>query len=255
MSFLRRPKLFFIGLLAGAVATSPMLAADAANGSMPKDRAALDAYLHDFIMRNPSLLRESLLKLDREEQVENTKRVLREFKNDLYQAGSPEIGSSSAKAKIVVFYDYNCPYCRATDPTLKAFLKANPDTALVLKDVASFGEDSEAVARIALAANLQGKFEPLHEALMAQKGKSTEARALEVAAKIGLDVSRLKKDAASPAVTDMLKRNRDLANRLNASMTPFFIVAYNGISGAPEDLVKQLDEYVGEVRKTGCDVC
>lgn len=255
MSFLPRSMLFLMTPLAAAVAASPMFAADPPSDQMPKDRAGLDAYLHDFIVRNPHLLREALLRLDREEQVENAKRVLRELKGDLYHAGSPEIGAHTAKVKIVVFYDYNCPYCRATSPTLAAFLKANPDTTLVLKDVASFGEDSEAIARIALAANLQGKFEPLHEALMAQKGKSTEARALEAAAKIGLDVGRLKKDAASPAVADLLKRNRDLANRLNASVTPFFIIAYNGISGAPEDLVKQLTEYVGEVRKAGCDVC
>lgn len=255
MSFLPRSMLFMVALLAGIVATSPTFAADAPSDPMPKDRAALDAYLRDFIMRNPHLLRESLAKLDQEEQIDNAKRVLRGLKGDLYGAGSPEIGARNATAKIVVFYDYNCSYCRAASPTLAAFLKANPDTALVLKDVASFGADSEAVARIALAANLQGKFEPLHEALMAQKGKSTEARALELAAKIGLDVGRLKKDAASPAVSDLLKRNRDLANRLNASMTPFFIVAYNGISGAPEDLAKQLGEYVGEVRKSGCDVC
>jgi len=244
-----------IMLIAGISAPVLTRAQDIPADALPKDRSALDAYIREFILKNPQVVRDALVKLDREEQVAQTKKVLSGYKDDLYRAGSPEIGNPSAKVKIVEFFDYNCPYCRASYPKLKAFLAANPDTALVVKDVASLGADSEAVARIALAANLQGKFAVLNDALMALKGKTTEARALETAAKLGLDVARLKKDAQSASVSELLARTRQLADRLTVNTTPLFIIGHNGISGAPDDLDAQLAEYVGEIRKSGCEVC
>lgn len=249
----RRLTALVISLMVAAFATSAPRAAE--TDSFPKDPAALDAYIREFILKNPQVVREALLSLDREEQAANAKKVLIGFKGDLYQAGSPEIGNADAKVKIVEFFDYNCSYCRATYPKLRAFLKANPDTKIILKDVASFGPDSEAVARIALAAQQQGKFDVLNDALMTMKGKATEARALEFAEKLGLDVARLKKDAQSAATAELLTRTRGLADRINANMTPLFVIGHNGISGVPDDFDAQLAEYVGEIRKSGCDVC
>lgn len=230
-------------------------AEDASGNAMPKDRPALDAYMRDFILKNPQVVRDALLRLEQDEQVKQTKQVLSALKGELYGAGSPEIGDAAGKVKIVEFFDYNCSYCRAAYPKLKAFLEANPDTTVVLKDVASFGPDSEAVARIALAAKLQGKFEPLNDVLMMQKGKLTEARALDLAGKLGLDVKKLKDDAKSAKTSELLTRTRELADRINATVTPLFIVGHNGISGAPDDFVAQLSQYVSDVRKSGCDVC
>lgn len=244
-----------IAFLAGAFVTSPMHAAETAGEPLPKDRAALDAHIRDFILKNPEVVRDALLSLERAEQSKQTKQVLSGLKGELYGAGSPEIGNPSGTVKIVEFFDYNCSYCRAVYPKLKAFLAANPDTTLVLKDVASFGADSEAVARIALASKLQGKFAPLNDALMMQKGKLTASRALDLASKLGLDIKKLKDDAQAAKTTELLTRTRELADRVNANMTPLFIIGHNGISGVPDDLDAQLSAYVGEIRKSGCEVC
>ena len=168
---------------------------------IPTDRAGLDAYIHDYIMKNPQVLRDALLKLDAETQTANAKRVLSALKDEIYGAGSPEIGDPKAKVTIVEFYDYNCPYCRATYPQIKAFLKANPDTKIVLKDIASLGKESEGVSRIVIAAAKQGKFEALHDALMTEKGQMTDSRAIEIATKLGYDIERLSHHGDKPLVT------------------------------------------------------
>lgn len=240
---------------AGILACGAVGARPAFSDAIPRDRNALDAHIRDYIMNNPKVLRDALLKLEQDEQTENTKRVLRSVKDDLYRTGSPEIGNPHAKVTIVEFYDYNCPYCRATYPELKRFLKENPDTKLVLKDVASLGKESEAVARVVIAATKQGKFELLHDTLMIQKGQVTGERALDIAKKLGFDVERLKTDAKSPETGEVLTRAQDLANRLNVTATPLYIVGHQGIAGAPEDFVEQLMQHVGTIRKTGCDVC
>lgn len=244
--------------LAGALIASA-LALDLANAAVadqiPTDRAGLDAYIHDYIMKNPQVLRDALLKLDAEAQTANAKRVLTALKDEIYGADSPEIGNAKATVTIVEFYDYNCPYCRATYPKIKAFLKANPDTKIVLKDIASLGKESEGVSRIVIAATKQGKFEALHDALMTQKGQMTEARAIEIAAKLGCDVERLKKDARTSETGEALTRAQTLADKLNVTVTPLYIVGHNGISGAPDDLIAQLTDHANEIRKSGCEVC
>lgn len=244
-----------LGLAAAALACSPLGSKLGASDAMPSDRNALDAYLRDYIMNNPKVLRDALLKLENDEQTENTKRVLSGVKDDLYRGGSPEIGNPDAKVRIVEFYDYNCPYCRATYPKLKDFLKDNPDTKIVLKDVASLGKESEAIARIVIAATKQGRFDRLHDALMTQKGQLTSERALGIAQKLGFDVERLKADAKSSETGETLTRAQDLANRLNVTATPLYIVGHHGIAGAPEDFVEQLTQHIEQIRKSGCDVC
>jgi predicted DsbA family dithiol-disulfide isomerase len=252
----------FVGAVTGAFVAAVLgvhlagaASADPAPAAMPTDRAGLDVYIHDYIMRNPQVLRDALLKLDAEAQTENAKRVLSALKSEIYGAGSPEIGNPNAKVTVVEFYDYNCPYCRATYPKIKAYLEANPDTKLVLKDIASLGKESEGVSRVMIAAQKQGKFEPLHDALMTAKGQMTEARALTIAEKLGFDVEQLKKAAHTSETGEALTHAQELADKLNVTMTPLYIVGYNGISGAPDDLIAQLTQHADEIRKSGCDVC
>lgn len=244
-----------VALAAAILTCSPLDVSPGAADTVTIDRKALDAHIHDYIMNNPKVLRDALVKLENDEQTENAKRVLRGMKDELYRSGSPEIGNPDAKVSIVGFYDYNCPYCRSTYRTLKDFLKNNTDTKLVLKDVASLGKESEDVARIMIAATKQENFERLHDALMTQKGQVTGARALNVAQKLGFDVERLKAGAKSPETEKTLARVQDLANRLNVTATPLFIIGHQGIAGAPADFLEQLTQHVEAIRKAGCDVC
>ncbi|WP_181336713.1 DsbA family protein [Hyphomicrobium methylovorum] len=246
----------FKRLLAGILGAGLLgLSCSAIADPAPTDRSELDSHIREYLMANPQVIRDALLKLEADEQTANTKRILRDLKGDIYSAGSPEIGATDAKVIIVEFYDYNCPYCRAAYPKIKDYLKANPDTKLVLKDIASLGKDSEAVSRIVIAATKQGKFETLHDALMTQKGQMTEARAVEIATKLGLDIEKLKKDARTPETSDALSRAQQLADRLNVPSTPLYIIGHNGISGSPEELIAQITQHANEIRKAGCDVC
>mgnify|MGYP000866673160 FL=1 len=242
-------------ILAGLLAVDPVGLRPASADPIPADRAGLDSYIRDYLMSNPEVVRDALLKLEQDEQVANTKRVLLEHKDAIYAAGSPEIGNPDAKVTIVEFSDYNCPYCRATYPELKSFLKENPDTKMVLKNVASFGKDSEAVARIVIAASKQGNFEALHDALMTQKGQVTEERALDVAKGLGFDIDRIKANAAAAETAETLAATQKLADQLSVNVTPLYVIGHHGVAGAPDDLAAQLNAHAESVRKNGCEVC
>lgn len=89
---------------------------------------------------------------------------------------APVGGNPKGSVPIVAFFDYNCPYCRATAPDLKRFVASDGEIRLVYKDWPILAISSVYGARLALAANLQGQYQAAHEALMAIRGgKTTEA--------------------------------------------------------------------------------
>jgi predicted DsbA family dithiol-disulfide isomerase len=90
---------------------------------------------------------------------------------------------------------------------------------------------------------------------MTHKGKAGEATGIELARKLGLDIERLKKDAASPEIAKQLDETRYIAQTLGVNATPLFIIGHNGIPGAPENLMTEIEKYVGEIRDNGCEVC
>jgi protein-disulfide isomerase len=240
----------------GAMLTLALcVAAPAAAQDKPVTESQLDAAIQSYIMRNPQVIREALAKASLAEEVERTKHILREQSDAMYRSGSPTIGAADAKITIVAFFDYNCPHCRKSYPTLRQLLEKNPDIRLVLKDIANLGKESEAVARLAIAAQRQNQFQPLHDALMDRQGRTTEAVALDVARKLGIDIDLLKKTAAAQETTRTLDATRALATSLSVEGTPLFIIGHNGIAGAPDDLTAQLAKFVAEARQSGCDVC
>src|SRR3546814_14851423 len=72
---------------------------------------------------------------------------------------------------LVVFTDYQCPFCRQMHPRLTALAKEDGNVRIVFKDWAIFGEPSVEAARRALAARYQGKDKAFDDALMQIQGK------------------------------------------------------------------------------------
>jgi thiol-disulfide isomerase/thioredoxin len=60
-------------------------------------------------------------------------------------------GNPQGDVSVVVFFDYNCPYCRAGAPELAKLVANDGKARLVLKELPVLGPDSEAVARVAQA--------------------------------------------------------------------------------------------------------
>jgi protein-disulfide isomerase len=67
---------------------------------------------------------------------------------------------------------------------------------------------------------MQGKYLAFHDALYASHGPINETSTLDIAAKVGLDLERLTKDMADPAIDDAIKKNIVLVETLLISGTP-----------------------------------
>ncbi len=109
--------------------------------------------------------------------------------------------------------------------------------------------ESEFAARAALAAVNQDKkiYLAYHNALMSSSGALTENRILSLGKGLGLNVAQLRTDIQSPEITDMLRRNRDLAERLGITGTPSMVVGDELVQGfVPRDAFERLLEQAQE---------
>ena len=156
---------------------------------------------------------------------------------------------------VVEFFDYNCGYCKRGFHSIRELIEKDKNVRVVFKELPILSKDSEDAAKIALAARAQGKYWELHQALIESKGRATEASALEMAGKLGLDVAKLKADKDSEAVKGELARVEALARTMNISGTPHFLVGDQAIGGAPEDLLDQLTGKIAALRQSGCAYC
>ncbi len=168
---------------------------------------------------------------------------------------APMMNPEGTDVTIVEFFDYNCGYCRRAVGDVVKLIKGDKKVKYVFKELPIFGKDSEAAARVALAAGKQGKYFEVHQGLFTVDGKADETTAIGIAKQLGLDIEKLKADMTSDEVNKELQTVEKLAQSLGIQGTPHFLVGDKIIPGAPDDLYERLEKLVGEVRKEGCKVC
>ena len=149
-------------------------------------------------------------------------------------------GPVDAPVVLVVFTDYQCPYCaRWTEDTLPA-LREHVDRGelrIEWRDVNVYGEDSARAARASLAAALQGRHADYHQALFAggevrPAAELDEDSLIALAEEQGLDVERFTADLRSEEVARVVDEHAAAGVELGAVTTPSFVLAGTPTVGA-----------------------
>ncbi len=144
------------------------------------------------------------------------------------------LGEQGAPVELVVYSDYQCPFCShwngETLPELQHYID-DGDLRVVWRDANLSGEASERGARAVYAAALQDEFLAYHDALMANpKGASdvelSEESLIDLADELGLDVERFKIDFASPEVERAVAANEQESRSRGVTRAPSF--EFNG---------------------------
>ena len=115
------------------------------------------------------------------------------------------LGDVDAPVTLVMFSDYQCPYCATwneeTLPTMMEYVDKG-DLRIEMRDLAVFGEESERAARAAYAAGLQGKYWEFHNAMFEggehpPKSELDDDSLVSTAKDLGLDPTKFKGDMNS----------------------------------------------------------
>ncbi len=245
-----RPYIIIFALACAFLAIAPARPLEAAEIT-PEQRKAIEAIIHDYLMQNPDVLIEALREAEAKANTETDAKaaqVLRDRHHEVFDdPATPVGGDPRGDVTIVEFFDYRCPYCKQVHPAIQKLLDQDRKLRFVYKEFPVLGEQSDIAAHAALAARLQGKYEPLHNAMMAAKGQITEEVVYRLAGSVGLDVDRLKRDMTDPEIERALSANRALAKALELRGTPGFVIGDHIVPGAID--LDALKTMVADARK------
>jgi protein-disulfide isomerase len=231
------------GGLGGAVLALALVFGAAGLGLLPTSGTAI----HDYLLTHPEILVDMTNKLQSDEDSQA---------DDARQAAVDKLGSkaffdpnlafitgpANAKTTLVEFYDYDCPYCRASLPAVMKFYKAHKsDTRFAFIELpipSLHGPGAVLAARASLAARRQpDKFVAFHFALMGEDDAITEDAIYADARKVGLDVAKLKTDMADSSVDLAVARAHTLSEAAKVDGTPAFIINGKMREGALNDKI------------------
>lgn len=110
-------------------------------------------------------------------------------------ASSATLGPKDAKIELVVFEDFQCPFCSKLAPNLKLFQKNNPkDVKIVFKHMPleSIHPEAMLASEASMAAHAQGKFWEYHDKLYDNQQSLDRASLERYAQELGLDMGKFK---------------------------------------------------------------
>jgi protein-disulfide isomerase len=157
--------------------------------------------------------------------------------------GSSWKGAVKPEVTLVEFYDFACPYCKASNPVVDRLVKEDKGLRVVYREMPILGPDSVTASRLALHASKAGRFHLFHDAMWAAGRPSPESIA-KASAAAGLAAPA----ESDPDVEAELNRNMQLAGQLGATGTPLFIVGDKVMNGAVG--YEALKEAIAAARKT-----
>ena len=204
------------------------------------DQREIERILRDYILKHPEVVQEALAVLEKRQEAaeaEQRKTAVKENSATLLSSQRHVVlGNPQGDVTLVEFFDYNCAYCKKALSDTLALLKTDPNLRVVLKEFPILGESSVGAAQVAVAVRMQDKtgkkYLEFHQKLLSGRGQADRTRALAVAQEIGLDMTRIEKDIASPEVKAALDESLTLATAIGLTGTPSYVVGSDVVMGA-----------------------
>lgn len=255
----RCSRLLLAGVGASLILASALPAAHAAEFT-DAQKAEIGGVVKDYLIQNPEVLRDAMVELEKREKAQEVAKregTVRDQSEALLNSPYGDVvGNPHGKVTLVEFFDYNCGYCKRALDDMAKLMKADPDLRVVLKDFPVLGPGSVEAAQVAGAvrAQLKGdKFWAFHYKLLGSHGPVGKAQALAAAKDSGVDMDQLAKDMAKPDIKAGIQQNLQLADALNLTGTPSFVVGSDVVVGAVG--YDELKERVDNVAKCGKSTC
>jgi protein-disulfide isomerase len=154
-------------------------------------------------------------------------------------------GAKATKVTMVEFSDFQCPFCKRSEPTVKTVLdKYGKDLALVwMNQPLPFHEHAMDAATAFQAAARQGadKAWKLHDKMYENNTALTRADIEKYAGEVGLNVGKWKKDWDDPKIKDEVSQDMKVGTAAGANGTPTFFINGRQLVGAqPADAFEKI---------------
>jgi protein-disulfide isomerase len=143
-------------------------------------------------------------------------------------------GVKNPSLDIVIFSDFQCPFCGRVEPTLKQMEKEYGGKArFTWKNYPlPFHPNAQPAAEAAMAAGAQGKFWEMHDKLFANQQQLDRATYEKYAQELGLDMAKFKADLDANKYKDAIDGEQKEGTAVGVSGTPAVFINGRKISGA-----------------------
>ncbi len=152
--------------------------------------------------------------------------ILVNFHKDFDLTTAPMKGNKDAPVSIVVFTDFQCPFCHKLPPVLDEVLQKNKGKVnLYFKNMPliAIHPQAENAARAAVAADNQGKFWEMHDLLF--NSDALDLDTIEGFAKeLDLNMKRFREDVTSDETTNKLRADLMEGQRSGVDGTPYIFI-------------------------------
>jgi protein-disulfide isomerase len=246
------PRYLAPGLLALGLAAAPAAAEDMTDAEREAFRAEVRAYLMD----NPEVILEAMNVLETRQaalQADAEKDVIAAHADAIFDDGYSWVGGNpDGDITLVEFMDYRCGFCRRANPEVAKLLEMDGNIRLVVKELPILGEASVTMSRFAVATKQvagDDAYKQVHDVLMELNGEPSEPVLRRIAGDLDLDADAILARMDAPEVTRVILETRELAQVLNITGTPSFVLEDEMLRGfLPAD---QMEIIVADKRDDG----
>ena len=141
-------------------------------------------------------------------------------------------GNPNGDVKLVVFFDYACPYCRQGHADVAKLVREDPKLMVIYRDFPVLSPASTEAAMASLSAATQGGYRKFHDAMFDSPGRVSLARTMGIVKGVGLSEDKVTADLKSAALKAEVDKNLVLGRELGLTGTPSYIIGNRILSGA-----------------------
>ncbi|MCV2864225.1 DsbA family protein [Albidovulum sediminicola] len=218
-------------LAATLAAAQPALAFDITAMS-DAEREAFGNEVRGYLLAHPEVLVEVINELEQrnaQAQANGDKALIAANAKDIFDDGwSFVAGNPEGDITVVEFLDYRCGYCRKAHGAVSDLITSDGNIRFIVKEYPILGEQSVLASRFAIAARMVAGDEAyakisagFYETF---RGDVTDAALRNFAEDLGIDAEAVAARMNDPEVTKIIEDNHLLAQRLQISGTPSFVI-------------------------------
>lgn len=235
-------------------AAAPALALDL-EAMTDSEKEAFGGAVREYFLENPEVLIETMTVLEQRriaEESKNDTAVIAGLQDQIFNDGYSWVGGNpNGDVTVVEFIDYRCGVCRQAFPQVEDLLAADENVRLIFKDFPVLGPESELAARFAIAVKqVEGDdaYKQVHDRFYTKgiRGNISADSLRKLADEMDFQADDIITAMDTDAVTDILRQNAQLAQALQLSGTPSFIIGDKLLRGLPQAGIAPVVE---EVRK------
>lgn len=172
-------------------------------------------------------------------------------REQLITSSTPTSGPADAPVYLVEFSDFQCPACKAFQPTVDELIKKYPDQLLFAYrffPLTQIHPQAFASSQAAIAAHNQGKFWEMHSLLFQNQSSLAADLYLKLAQDLSLDLTKFQADFA--AAKNTVEQEISFGNSINIVATPTFFLNGKSLTlFSQADLVKAVDDAVAAAQE------